>query len=123
MINTAQPAPSTPATAFYQFVRLPLLGETWVERDRYRPQGRPFFAFDVERGGPEVTATGPISSLTVMAGRWTFIADRPATTCRFGLAGTVVWIALGAPLLTLVAIAGCLLASPVRRLVARPQAR
>lgn len=113
----------TATAPFNQFVRLPFLGEAWVERDRHRPQDRPFFAFDVERGGPEGTATGPISSLTVVAGRWIFIADRPVTTRRRGQAGTVAWIALGAPLVTLVGIAACLLASPVRHALASLQAR
>lgn len=110
---------TTTSIAFNQFIRLPFLGEAWVERDR--SQDSPFFAFDVERGGQEGASTGPVSGFTLRAGRWTVIVDRPVTSRDAGPGSTVAWIALGAPLVTLVGIAACLLASPVRHALASLQ--
>lgn len=110
---------TTTSIAFNQFIRLPFLGEAWVERDR--SDDSPFFAFEVERGGQEGATTGPLSGFTLRAGHWTVIVDRPVTSRYAGPGSTAAWIALGAPLVTLVGIAACLLVSPVRHALASIQ--
>lgn len=117
---------STRSITFRQYVRLPLLGAAFVEREADRPKSLPFFDSFAERNDG-----GEVVSMTMRAGRWVSIADRQVPVAwpigdinsRTQRLATAAWIALGAPLVTLAAVAACLLASPVRHALATLQVR
>ena len=121
--------------AFRQYVRLPLLGAAFVEREDDRPSVLPFFAWDTDRADD---GQGSVLGFTLRAGRWVVVVDRPAAevqgrvSCAWPAgapysvarpSATAAWIALGAPLVTLAGIAACLLGSPARHALASLQGR
>lgn len=116
----------TNSIAFHQFVRLPPLGSAWVQREADRPEGAPLFGCSVDRDD-----AGTVEGITLRAGRWIAVADRPVSDAwpigtHYSVArplATAAWIALGAPLVTLAGIAACLLACPARHALASLQRR
>jgi len=87
-----------------QYVRLPTLGDAWVEREPDRPDGVFYFDLDLERNSEPA---GAVVNITVRAGRWVATVDQatdaPSATRRW------LWIAVGVPALLLLGLTGCVL--------------
>lgn len=121
----------TNSISFNQFVRLPFLGSTWVEREGDRLRGLSFYHLAVHRegdtndeAGRDIKGAGPIQGVTLRAGRWVVIVDRPHVGLFDDLASPVAWnqtawLVIAAPLITFAGVSLCLLGSPVRHLVGR----
>ena len=121
----------TSSICFSQFVQIPLFGSTWVEREKDRPSGLPFFRLDIHREedstdvGMVYTDPVPVQGLTLNAGRWLVIVDRPRIgeqdSRKAPLAwAQTAWLALAAPLIALVGLSACLIGGLFQHIIAKP---
>jgi hypothetical protein len=120
------------AIDFSQYVIVPFVGSAWINREEARPNWLPFFSAETQlqddscdEAGNVVKGIGQLNSITLRAGRWLLVLDRPhvgnsdhrSTPLMWNLP---VWLVIAAPVVAVMAIAASLSSGLFKHFIAKP---
>lgn len=117
---------------FAQYIAIPLVGASFVQREKKRHDWLPFFHLDMHHEGDtcgddgiEVKGGGAVRGYSLQVGRWLVNVDRPTEA---GLEtrdspltwNQTAWLTLAAPVVTLAGFSACLLGGLFTHFVGKP---
>ncbi|CAN7585443.1 hypothetical protein [Bosea sp. LjRoot237] len=120
---------------FSQYIAIPLIGASFVQREEKRHDWLPFFHLDTHHeddtcgdDGVEIKGTGAIRGYSLQVGRWLINVDRPT---KAGLEtrnspltwNQTAWLTLAAPVVTLAGFSACLLGGLFSHFIGKPLGR
>lgn len=120
---------SSNSISFSQYLCVPHVAAAYFVHDDVRDAGFPFFHFNVHKEGDTVEylgwnadGTGEIHAVSIRAGNWLLVVDRPRGAVQDAPNAPVtgsktLWAALGGPAVAVLAIVGGLAKCLFTRLV------